>query len=308
MNPGSCNVTPFLVLNEVAWDTPMRAAIFQKVIDIWSDYGFCPDKIGGDGAGLTKRYTAYARHRSRLSKSTFEKVPKVSMVKLKKDFRIEATDWIATASFCDNERWRQFFAGIIPVEVGDTLSGCVEKLKSMTEVLTTSYGYVFLQEKRMEPGMYALGMGWGPLRNERHSDARMNISWWGHTVSGECNTYKAGMLRDVYPFNFLSPPYLDAPVGRASVCFKDWIAEDPDVRGTLSPCGDDLWLWEPPIDQIPRLREDLYRAGRLFYWRFFDPSDPLFRKDIGCDWEAEGEIPEIYRESYYSGREPGLTY
>lgn len=64
------------------------------------------------------------------------------------------------------------------------------------------------------------------------------------------------------------------------------------------------------MERIPALREELYRAGRLFYWRFFDPSDAMYRtpESLREPWEAPEPIPEIYRESFYADKDPGLVY
>jgi hypothetical protein len=94
----------------------------------------------------------------------------------------------------------------------------------------------------------------------------------------------------------------------------------PARRGTLEPYTDLLTKWTPPIEKIHQIREELYRVGRVFYWRFFcpehrDPDDwskripePLFRPDLSAPWEAPDPIPEIYRADFWKDKDPALTY
>ncbi|HBS29609.1 MAG TPA: hypothetical protein DEB06_09215 [Phycisphaerales bacterium] len=165
--------------------------------------------------------------------------------------------------------------------------------------------------------MYALGIGYGPRHKEQHEEYGMNISRWGYSVGCRPEVYAAGILRDIYPHNYLSAPYLDAPIGRTAKTLREWIQDDPVERGTLSPFTDLLTDWAPPVKNIPTIREALYRAGRVFYWRFFCPTEriegvdqpePLFRPDPRAPWEAPDPIPEIYRADYWKDKDPGLTY
>ncbi|RMH25970.1 MAG: hypothetical protein D6693_08065, partial [Planctomycetota bacterium] len=114
---------------------------------------------------------------------------------------------------------------------------------------------------------------------------------------------------------------------RSGRTLREWIEEDPAGRGELTPFTDLLTEWAPPEDNIPEIREALFRAGRLYYNRFFreldydrcvsstgeirprselpwsdDPSyEPMrfpperfYRPDILAPWEAPEPIPEIF--------------
>ena len=128
----------------------------------------------------------------------------------------------------------------------------------------------------------------------------------------------AGILRNIYPENYLSHAHLSARLGHTRTALKEWIEADPVVRGTLEPFNDILTKWTPPVERIPQIREELYRAGRVFYWRFMRPGfrngqggmtpEPYFRPDLSAPWEAPDPIPEIYRADFWKDKDPGLTY
>lgn len=122
------------------------------------------------------------------------------------------------------------------------------------------------------------------------------------------------LLRDIYRESYLSLPYLEARLGRSATTLKQWIEADTARRGTLEPYTDILTKWTPPVEKIPQIREELFRAGRVFYWRFFCPPAPnqkpdrFFRPDLSAPWEAPDPIPEIYRADYWKDKDPALTY
>jgi hypothetical protein len=111
---------------------------------------------------------------------------------------------------------------------------------------------------------------------------------------------------------------------------REWIEDDPEARGRLRPFTDLLLEWTPPEENIPVIREALFRAGRVFYWRFFNPSnrrrdappilvtglwdqswqepEPYLRPNIEEPWEATDPIPDLFREDSYRQKRPDLTY
>jgi hypothetical protein len=120
-------------------------------------------------------------------------------------------------------------------------------------------------------------------------------------------------LHDVFPDNYLSVEYLDTPVGFTGRTLREWILADEGMRGTLRPYTESLVEWRPPVARIPRIREELYRMGRVFYHPFLEEHNfergpgwvkpipnPLYRPDPYAAWECpEGPIPERFRADSY---------
>ena len=76
--------------------------------------------------------------------------------------------------------------------------------------------------------------------------------------------YRDGILRDVYPMNFLTAPQLNKRIGRSTL--RRWIGQTAD-RGELSHFMDDVWLWRVPEKLIPRIRSELDEVGLIFDFR-----------------------------------------
>ena len=227
----------------------------------------------------------------------------------------ELTDWTATvsASSATSDAVLATSSGASEVERG----GLIGLFGRTIGPLHPKYAYLFEQEMRLAPLCYASGIGFGNIRQERHEDHRSNISWWGHTASRDARTFAGGILRDIYPHNYLSEAYLSARIGVSDQTLRDWIEADQASRGILAPFTNTLTDWAPPVARIPQIRESLYRSGRVFYWRFFCPQspesrgqrpEPLYRPDPREPWEAPDPIPEIFRADYWKDKDPGLTY
>jgi hypothetical protein len=122
------------------------------------------------------------------------------------------------------------------------------------------YGIGFRREMDLGPMLYGLGQcvglnSWGAER----ADA-VRINRW-HSVGMVQRVYEKGLLRDVYPWNFLTEPHLNRQV--EGVSLRQWI-EQNQIRGVLSLVAGDVWLWEVGDSQIPHVRTAMANAGMVF--------------------------------------------
>ncbi|MGP1310005.1 MAG: hypothetical protein ACTS27_07405 [Phycisphaerales bacterium] len=164
-----------------------------------------------------------------------------------------------------------------------------------------AFEYRSLWHPEQSPWIVNLGHAW--LQDASHSSA---TRW----------------LHDIFPHNYLSIEYLDAPVGHTGQTLREWIEADPPQRGVLSPYTDTLLDWQPPVQNIPMIREHLYKMGRIFSNLFvlektswakamadrFDPN-PLYRPDPYAPWEAPKgvPIPARFLADTYRGMDPSIT-
>jgi hypothetical protein len=165
------------------------------------------------------------------------------------------------------------------------------------------YGYMFFMQRRFGATWYHDGMPYAYVSeaNLRSDEQKSNIGAWSHSSEH----FKQPLLRDVYPYNFLSRRYLELPVHGTTL--RRWIEADPS-RGTLEPLTDTITTWRPVIENIPLIRESLFRAGVMFYWRFYvQPSDTFLHMPGPRPFGPDESIPEIFRASFYSGLDPRLT-
>ena len=67
-----------------------------------------------------------------------------------------------------------------------------------------------------------------------------------------------GILRDVYPWNFLTAPQLESKVKKETLA--DWI-QRRKWRGRLEQVDDRITLWDVQEKYIPKIRSVLGREG-----------------------------------------------
>lgn len=226
--------------------------------------------------------------------------------------------------------------GWVPDVLASNEAPLWDLLYHLIRQMSPRYGYLFRQQMRFGPLWYASGVGYGDASQERARELRMNISHWqlcttpAAKVSRADEIYDSGLLRDIYAENYLREKHLKAPVGRGGSDLRRWIEANPSVRGELEPITNEITAWRPPTEWIPAIREELFRAGRVFYWKFFQPTrrreklagarwvnwddpanhepEPFYRADLFEPWESPEPIPEIFRADFYDGKDPGLIY
>lgn len=131
----------------------------------------------------------------------------------------------------------------------------LEAARQFCSLINPAYGIGFRRPFGLGPTYYAMNLATVGVDKAE----RLRISWWQE--ARERKLYRAGMLRDVYPWNFLNASQLAARVGDLSL--EKWIRHDAR-RGTLAPFAGELTLWEVPDQDIPFVRQVLYDAGVIF--------------------------------------------
>jgi hypothetical protein len=76
--------------------------------------------------------------------------------------------------------------------------------------------------------------------------------------------YQAGLLRDVYLWNFLNSAQLSTLIG--GVPLKEWIPQAAG-RGKISPFNGGLVFWEVDEADLGQVRTELQKGGAIFNWR-----------------------------------------
>ena len=266
--------------------------------------GMEPDRFAGHGPGMPEKYVRFRTMRKELESADFAGVSFIAFKRMLEGGAQELSEWSAHMSASRSGRRDDADFAIDPTAFGIDFDEAESHCLAFARTFTSQYGYIFKQRKRLCPMCYAIGLGYGHVRSERHRDHQMNISWWTYNYPVPIHVR---LLRDIYFVNFLGAGYLDAPVGDSGLTLREWIHAS-SARGIVRPFTADLVEWRPPAEEIPAIRESLYRAGRIFYWRFFDPSDPLYRSDLLAPWKAVGETPEVYAATFFEQKAPDLIY
>lgn len=131
----------------------------------------------------------------------------------------------------------------------------------LAEVSKARYGIGFTMARIWGPMLYVGGGHLSTRRPDpRHDLVRLNISFW--SSGRRAQVWERGLIRDVYPLNWLNEKQLARPVD--GLALADWI-ETRAENGKLTRCGD-MGLWEVEASEIPRLRSVLVEADIIFNW------------------------------------------
>jgi len=172
---------------------------------------------------------------------------------------------------------------------------------SISERTDAHYGY---QDER------PFGLGEISLRDERiNRQRRFEVEGSPH------------ILPEVYPINYLSKQHLSMRLGRSSTTLEEWINTDSEERGEIVEFTSTLAEWAPPSGCLPEIREELFRNGLLYYYKFFVPSkraegapppsvtgfhdqswqvpEQYYRPDLSEPWESDSEIPEMFQAEWF---------
>lgn len=139
---------------------------------------------------------------------------------------------------------------------------------NIIDLIRPQYGIAYYREWMLSPYYYALGMPQGlgrdigPDSPEVQSEIE-NISRWGDVLF-ESKVYSDGLIRDVYPWNFLSTPALNRTID--GIPLMKWIESDKS-RGVLKPLSQGVILWEVAQANISNVRKVLWNADIIYKWR-----------------------------------------
>jgi len=228
----------------------------------FSELGYPPDKMSVSGKGHSGKVGDYRRATSKLQKTGFSEVESFSMYASKPNAFIE--EFFASAFFAHADR----HGGDAVVAVPSSLIARETWLpvaRKIIENVRPAYGIGFKRELGLGPVWYALGVCYGgdPVPTGEAYEEERNISRWCD-MGRVKQVYREGLLRDVYPWNFLTQTQLTKEVG--GVLLEQWIRQDAR-RGTLSPLCDGVSLWEVGEAHLPAVRQALHQAGTIFDWR-----------------------------------------
>jgi hypothetical protein len=162
----------------------------------------------------------------------------------------------------------------------------LDLLKPVIERFQPEYGIGFTRNFYHGPTFYVRGIGC----NGRVSveDEENLIGWFSY--ARKRFVWRHGQIRDVYPWNFLTAPQLNAKVGEATL--RDWIGASPS-RGILRPVTSDMLLWDVPESDIPAVRQVLWDAGVIFdYHKIIDQQTNWATEEEVMQWALGGRKPE----------------
>lgn len=246
--------------------SPKAAESFYHTIVKWfNEQGCPPDKMGVTGPGHSDKVISFRRGNAKLLKAGFEGITDIELISTIPGARIPGHDYYLTATY--DGRDKSLKADVVARSSIATLSptSMLPMARTLAQHLNPAYGIGYRREHRLGPELYASGICMGLGLTGADDEEAMNISRWGY-VGIVKQVYREGLLRDVYPWNFLTQPQLNRQVGQ--VPLQEWIGEDPR-RGNLAPLCDGITLWEVARGNLLDVRLALREAGVIFNWQTY---------------------------------------
>lgn len=237
------------------------AAPCYEAVLAWLQTNRCPpDRLGVHGKGFSGKLIGFPSAHSRLKKRGFDDIESVEIQSQPPEGDPKAIDGRMSV---DMSFRNEYIILAMDSSVG-SFDAMWQVARTVVAHFSPDYGIGFSRERRLGPAFYALGMNYtcggdklvfsGPLYEEK-----VRISSW--TDGMELHVYRDGLLRDVYPHNFLTSPQLSRRV--AGVPLQTWIEQEPS-RGRLAAFEGDMSIWSVEQSAIPRIREVLLKEGMLF--------------------------------------------
>jgi hypothetical protein len=132
------------------------------------------------------------------------------------------------------------------------------------EQASFGYGYAFKAPYSLNLETYGPGLASSGVLAVGQEDPYAWQTSLCSTLSQGTRPHQRGMLRFVYPLNFLGPELLDSRVHEESLA--SWIAANPS-RGILSKIGRNLWEWSISEEEISEIRQQLGMLGKLIAYK-----------------------------------------
>lgn len=272
----------------------------QPAAMVWARYGEGP---GESSNFKPSKWGVFSRKYAALKDESIDHIRRVSVaygVKPSETPELNASVFVTI----DVEN-RALFVASLPAVAGMAANESERLFHSMCAAMHACVGYVGIRP---------------PIQGRGRPDSRQSEMMQNDARAIEhYNKYHHTMLVELGTEVLLSESHLASTMGRSATSLRDWILEKPAERGDLVTAGEERWRWRLPAQRLPEIREELFRAGRLYYWRFFNtfnrreefetrapgPDDdwkepePYYRPDVSAPWEAGEEIPDIYKASVY---------
>lgn len=232
-------------------------SLYSSLVTWFDGLDGSPDKLGVHGGSFNGKVGAFRTNDSKLRKSGFDGVEGFSLYSLTPGGEVPLWDWQFSAEVTAKSATCAIGASPSTAPLpGDAL---LSISTTVVKTLAPSYGIGFQREMRLGPTMYVTGLvqGLQPWGDEKPEGEK--IEAWKTGIKNK--VYEQGILRDVYPWNFLTDLQLSRQIEGKSL--KQWIKAHPEF-GTLSAVAENMYVWEIPGSQISRVCSVLQNARIVF--------------------------------------------
>jgi hypothetical protein len=261
-----CSVLAFYGIGE---REDQKAYFFDTMTQWFEKLGYPPNRLSIRGLGHSGKAISFTRGAANLRKTGFKEISTIGMYSMPPKWDFLINDCLLYASYNNDTRYdgRSKFSDMTVAARSSIASLAHDSLlpiaQTLVEELKPDYGIGYKGLKSKAPSLYAIGLNYGAgASSGPEYEESVNIGRWSDGM--EQHVYRGGILRDVYPWNFLNRKQLDMNVGDISL--EQWIQQD-DNRGSLNPISKDLHLWEVQDANIPALKIELCNVDLIFDWK-----------------------------------------
>ena len=230
----------------------------------WFDSCECPiDKLSVHGPGFSGKPVGFAKGHERLLREGFADIESLSLFAMLPEGRLPTVDWWATGYL--NFHYKPCFVLAARKSVTTLEDDRLAKLEAnCLSELQPEYGIAYPHDHDEGPSFYAIGLNYGGaiVTGQAYED-KLTVSKWG-AIGMKDEVYKQGLLRGVYPRNYLSKSQLLNRI--ENVTLGEWIGSSPS-HGTLVELDDRMSLWKLTLPQISAVQDKLHASGIIFDWR-----------------------------------------
>lgn len=231
--------------------------LYLNAVKWFEEIGCTCDKLAVQGKSFSGKQGAFSRIHTRLVKKGACNVDGIELTSMWPDGEYPLTEWRAKMEMSRSPSW---FVISIHESAAD-MSWLLSKVLEVVPSVRPSYGIGYRREMRCGPVLYAVGLtlDTGVYDDAEYDESLRTTNWGCDAVYSE--DYRDGIIRDVYPHNFLSKAHLGRQI--EGMPFKRWITQDSS-RGDLVALDSGISLWSVPVDRTGTIRARLQREGMIF--------------------------------------------
>lgn len=214
--------------------------------------------MGVIGPGHSGNVLSFERCAAKLKKTGFEGATAIEIDSMVPGAAASGRDYLLMAKHIKVDDYEiAFIVGRASVV---TLShdSMLPIVRTLVGPLNPAYGTGFFRDHRRGPESYVVGINRGGLTESvADVEEKRKVSFWVFGMDKQ--VWRQGLLRDVYPWNFLTRPHLEKQVSGLSL--EDWVRQDTR-RGSLIPLGGTT-LWEVSPPELAEVKQVLWDAGAI---------------------------------------------
>jgi hypothetical protein len=230
--------------------------VYREITKWFGELGYVPDKMGVIGPGHSGKLS---RCNAKLQKTGFEGATAIEIASTapapsarKRNFALHAK-YLQTKNkviFCIVAS-----GSIVPLSHDSMLP----MVRTFIDALNPAYGIGFTRDLERGPEAYVFGVSAGSSESPAAIEEGEKIGLWIYGIVEQ--VWCQGLLRDVYPWNFLMGPHLQRKIG--SLSLEKWVRRDAK-RGNLMPLSAGVTLWEIDPRKLAEVRKALEDAGAIY--------------------------------------------